>query len=248
MRIFLPLIAYVLLSSSSYAAIPDIEAALMNKDYAQVRTLAQGLLQSKDRQERVEAQYYLGLSQLRLGQYADARKAFGAVKDSSPGREMYDKAAVGVMESLYTVGFYKEALKEGEALLRKSPDSQLLTLIYLKMARAHLKLREWEQARDYLTRIVQKFPASVEYPIARQLLEERDYFSVQVGAFKEQPRAVQLAEELKAKDQYAYIVETTSPQGEKFFRVRVGQLTSLEDAQALETRLAQLGYPTRIYP
>ena len=155
---------------------------------------------------------------------------------------------MGVMESLYTVGFYKEALKEGEALLRKSPDSQLLTLIYLKLARAHLKLREWEQARDYLTRVVQKFPASVEYPIARQLLEERDYFSVQVGAFKEQPRAVQLTEELKAKDQYAYIVETISPQGEKFFRVRVGQLTSLEDAQALETKLTQLGYPTRIYP
>jgi hypothetical protein len=30
--------------------------------------------------------------------------------------------------------------------------------------------------------------------------------------------------------------------------VRVGQLTLLDDAQKLESKLTRLGYPTKIYP
>ena len=231
------------------AALPDVEVALMNKDYAQVRDLSQEILKSTAvAQERTMAQYYLGLSQLRLGQYAEARKAFGIAKAAAPNKEMYDKAALGMLEGLYMVGFYKDALKEGEALLRKSPDSQLLSLVYLKLARTNLKLMQWQKAKEYLTRIVEQFPSSLESPIARQLLEEKEYFTVQVGAFLEQSRALRLVDELKASGQYAYMVETTSPEGRKFFRVRVGQAGSLGEAQTLEVQLSKLGYPTRIYP
>jgi hypothetical protein len=44
------------------------------------------------------------------------------------------------------------------------------------------------------------------------------------------------------------MVETRSAEGRTFYRVRVGQMTSLKDAQELERRLADLGYPTLIYP
>ena len=252
MRIFSYLLSFAIIlfwGGISDAALSDVEVALMNKDYAQVRDLSQEILKSTAvAQERTMAQYYLGLSQLRLGQYAEARKAFWVVKSSFPNKEMYDKAALGMLEGLYMAGFYKDALKEGEALLRKSPDSQLLSLVYLKLARANLKLMQWQKAREYLTRIVERFPSSLEYPMARQLLEEKEYFTVQVGAFLEQSRALRLADELKAGGQYAYMVETTSPEGRKFFRVRAGQVTSLDEAQTLEVQLSKLGYPTRIYP
>ena len=61
-------------------------------------------------------------------------------------------------------------------------------------------------------------------------------------------RAITLMESLKGGGQYAYIVETTSAGGQKFYRVRVGQMSSLKDAEDLENRLAKLGYPTLIYP
>src|SRR5580698_10357856 len=89
-----------------YAALPDIEAAVMNKDYAQARQLASAIIKdSNDPAQRTEAQYYYGLAQLRLGQYADARSAFQIVMDAHPSQDIYDKAALSQIEGFYMGGF-----------------------------------------------------------------------------------------------------------------------------------------------
>jgi tetratricopeptide (TPR) repeat protein len=236
-------------TSHLYAALPDIEAAVMNKDYAQVRELASQVLKdSNDASQRTEAQYYFGLAQLRLGQYADANKAFQIVMDARPPQDIYDRAALGMTEGFYMAGFYKDSLGAGEHLLKRSPHSSFLSLIYLKIARANLKLMRWEKANEYLNKIINEFPQSPEAPIARQLLEEKQYFAVQVGSFLDKGRAITLIDDLKAGGQYAYVVETTAADGQKFYRVRVGQMSSLKDAEDLKKRLSTLGYPTMIYP
>jgi tetratricopeptide (TPR) repeat protein len=236
-------------ASGAFASLPDIEAALLDKNYNQSRLLASRIVkESMDPAERIEAQYYLGLSQLRLGKYPEARKAFQVVMTETVNPELYDKAGLGMIEGLYLAGFYKDALRAGESLLRKNPKSQSKSLIFLKIARTHLKLMHWKEAKEYLQKITSEFPESFEASIAKGLLEEREYFAVQVGSFLDRSRAIRLAESLKAQDQYAYIVETSSASDKTFYRVRVGQLTSLSDAQALESTLANLGYPTRIYP
>ena len=98
-------------TSNLYAALPDIEAAVMNKDYAQVRDLASQVIKdSNDPSQRTEAQYYYGLAQLRLGQYADARSAFQRVMDARPPQDIYDKAALSLTEGFYMEGFYTDAL------------------------------------------------------------------------------------------------------------------------------------------
>ncbi len=250
MRILIVLMAVFLLNlPQAHATMADIETAIMNKDYVQAKSLAANVLRTTSvPAQRIEAEYYFGLAQLRLGQYADARKAFGIVMAASTTQDMYDKAGLGAIDGLYMAGFYKDALKAEESLLKKSPKSQFLSSIYLKIARANLKLMRWTKANEYLTRIMKEFPQSFEAPIAKQLLEEKEYFTVQVGSFLDQGRAIALTNELKSTGQYAYIVETTSPDGQKFYRVRVGQLTSLQDAKSLENHLAKLGYPTLIYP
>jgi tetratricopeptide (TPR) repeat protein len=237
------------LTSNLYAALPDIEAAVMNKDYAQVRELARGVLKDSNNPSlRTEAQYYFGLAQLRLGQYADANKAFQIVMDAHPTQDIYDRASLGMTEGFYMAGFYKDSLESGQQLLKRSPHSSFLSLIYLKIARADLKLMRWEKANEYLNKIAGEFPQSPEAPIARQLLEEKQYFAVQVGSFLDKGRAITLIDDLKAGGQYAYVVETTASDGQKFYRVRVGQMSSLKDAEDLEKRLSKLGYPTMIYP
>ncbi|MBI3602811.1 MAG: SPOR domain-containing protein [Candidatus Omnitrophica bacterium] len=233
----------------AHASMPDIEAAIMDKNYEQARTLSSNVLKSTaDPKERIQAQYYLGLSQLRLGQYAEGRSAFQIVMSATGPGDLYDRAALGMMEGLYMPGFYKDALKAGERLLRKSPHSSLLSLIYLKLARTHLKLTHWSLAREYLQKIINEFPRSLEAPIAQNLMEEKEYFTVQVGSFLDQDRAERLMQQLKSGGQYAYIVETTTSDGKKFYRVRVGQMASLLDVQTLEAQLSHQGYPTLIYP
>jgi tetratricopeptide (TPR) repeat protein len=233
----------------AHAALPDIEAAVMNKDYAQARDLASRIIKdSKNTAQRTEAQYYYGLAQLRLGQYADARGAFQSVMDAHPSQDIYDKAALSLTEGFYLGGFYTDALDTANRLLKKSPYSSFLSLIYFKIAGADLKLMRWEDANKYLSKIVNEFPKSPEAPVARQLLEEKQYFAVQAGSFLDKGRALTLIRDLKGSGQYAYVVETTASDGQKYYRVRVGQMSSLKSAEDLKKRLDKMGYPTLIYP
>lgn len=250
MRLFF--LCFVLMATGSclvYAALPDIEAAVMNKDYAQARDLASRVIKdSNDPAQRVEAQYYYGLVELRLGQYADARGAFQSVMDTHPAQDIYDKAALSLIEGFYMDGLYTDALDTANQLLKKSPYSSFLSLIYFKIAGADLKLMRWEDANKYLNKIISEFPKSPEAPIAKQLLEEKQYFAVQVGSFLDKGRALALINDLKGSGQYVYVVETTAFDGQKYYRVRVGQMSSLESAEDLKKRLDKLGYPTLIYP
>ncbi|MDE2027933.1 MAG: SPOR domain-containing protein [Candidatus Omnitrophica bacterium] len=243
-------LAFVVASAGrGYAAIPDIQAAIMNKDYAGAREQSVQIMKdSNDPAQRLEAQYYYGLAQLRLGQYADARSAFQSVMNAHPAQDSYDRAALSLTEGFYMAGLYSDALQTATELLRKSPNSSFLSLIYFKIAGADLKLMRWEDANTYLNKIVTDFPKSPEAPIARQLLNEKQYFAVQVGSFLDKGRALTLIDDLKGNGQYAYVVETTASDGQTYYRVRVGQMSSLNDAEDLKKRLEKLGYPTLIYP
>src|ERR1700744_1841686 len=132
-------------ASVGFAALPDIEAAIMDKDYPQARELASAVIKnSSDPVQRNEAQYYYGLAELRLGQYADARSAFQTVMEAHSSQDTYDKAALGLIEGYYMEGSYTDALEAANSLYRRSPHSSFLSLIYFKIAGADLKLMRWE--------------------------------------------------------------------------------------------------------
>ncbi len=250
--LFLLIAAIILCPAAVYAqnnGISDLEATIIQEDYKKANDMAKNLLKTKlAGNDFAQVEYYLALSDLRLGDYAQAYDVFKKVVNARPNQELYEKAYIGVMDSLYMQGYYENALKEAVSLMNHHPKSEMMGLIYLKAARSNLKLARWTKAKEFLQKILKEYPESFESGVARQLLEEKQYFTVQVGAFTEQPRAERLVKELIQRKEYAYIVETKSPDGKLFFRVRVGQMTALKDAQALESKLSSFGYPTRIYP
>jgi len=227
----------------------DTEVAILQKDYSRSENLAQALLkQDPPLSEAHKTQYYLGLSYLGSGQYGKALDAFEELIRKSPEPNLRDRAFLGVLDAYFLNNEYEKAADTGEKLLKLNPNSDFLSLTYMKTARANFKLADWQKATRYLNRIVEDFPGSPEMPVAKQFLEEKQYFAVQVGAFLDRQRSEELATELKDKGEYAYVVETVDPQGKKFYRVRVGKLALLEEAESLQTRLSKLGYPTAIYP
>jgi tetratricopeptide (TPR) repeat protein len=234
----------------SFAAFSDIETAILNQDYSSVEKLTQEFFaQEKNSKEEVfRARYYLGLSYIQLRRFQEAQDLFKDLVLQRVEKKWLDQACLGYFDSYYMDGQYEEALKIIKKLLRDSPHSEFSSLVYLKAARANLKLTRWNEATDDLKKITIKFPQSLEAYTAKQLLEERQYFAVQVGAFLEQNRAQKLVEELNQKNEYAYVVETTDKNNQKFFRVRVGELTKLQDAEELQSKLSREGYPTQIYP
>ena len=227
----------------------DLQSVVIQGDYKKVNDLAQELSKaSLTKAEAAEVQYYLALSFLRLGEYPKAQDFFKKLFASLPEGDLYDKASAGLIDSLYMQEQYDPALKEATSVITRRPDSDMMGLFYLKAARANLKLAHWAKAREFLQKIIEEYPESFESRVARQLLDEKQYFTVQVGSFADKGRAEKLIQELMERKQYAYIVEIKSPDGKTMYRVRVGQLTALKDARELESKLSGLGYPTLIYP
>lgn len=237
--------------SALFAAptLPDLQSAVILGDYKKAHDIAQALSsQSLNKRDAAEVQYYLALSLLRLGEYAKAHDIFRKIVSDRPSGDIYERASAGLIDALYMQGQYEKALKEATAIMAGRRDSEMMGLFYLKAARANLKLARWAKARELLQRVIQEYPESFEARIARQLLEEKQYFTVQVGSFADKVRAERLIQELMQRSQYAYIVETKGDDGKIMYRVRVGQLTALKDARELESKLSGLGYPTLIYP
>jgi len=129
-----------------------------------------------------------------------------------------------------------------------SPKSEYLGLIYLKLATGYLKIARWQKAKQYLHQLIKEFPGSFEAHRAKQLLAEKQYYAVQVGAFLNRNHADKLVSELSRRGEYAYIIEMVDRQGRKFYRVRVGKLALLDEAEKLKSKLTGLGYPTHIFP
>ncbi|MBI3617145.1 MAG: SPOR domain-containing protein [Candidatus Omnitrophica bacterium] len=232
-----------------WAGLADVETAILKGDYAGARGLADDVLANQPQnQEAQKAKYYIGLSQLRQAQYKEALESFNKIKNEKLGVQLRERVYLGLFDAYYLLEEYQEADAALQELLKEGAKPEAMSLIYFKLAKVNMKFARWSQATDYLEKIVRSFPNSLEVPAAKQLLEEKHYFAVQVGAFMERRLAEALVDELKQKEEYAYIIESGDSQNRKFYRVRVGQLAMLKEAQALKNRLAKFGYPAQIYP
>ncbi len=249
-RVHLFLAVGALLSAGfSPVQLQDIEIAIIKEDFVAAERLAGSFIDHhQGRPESRIARYYLGLSLLSQEKYDRARAVFEQVSDDQREDSWWDKARIGLVDCFILSGDYEAARTAAEHLLKSRPDSELRSLVYLKLARSHLRLARWTEARKYLQMILSDFPGSPEAHLARQLLEEEQYFAVQVGAFLERQRAENLMSQMKRRGEYAYIVETVDKTGAKFYRVRIGRFSQLAEAQGMEKRLSELGYPTLIYP
>ncbi len=232
-----------------YADLKDIETSLISRDYTGAQKFAQDALASEPGGAVAQkARYYLGLSQLRQAQYKEALESFNKIKNENLSSSLRERVYLGIFDAYYLLEEYPQADAMLQGLLKGGDKPEAVSLIYFKLAKVNMKLARWGQATDYLGKIVRSFPNSLEVPAAKQLLEEKHYFAVQVGAFMERRLAEALVDELKQKGEYSYIIESLDSQNRKFYRVRVGQLARIKDAQALKNRLAKFGYPAQIYP
>lgn len=236
-------------ASAAREDMSTLQAALMSRDYVRVGEIVRQLLKERPSAEQESVlRYYSGLSALRLGRYAEAENVFRRLEASRLREDLSDQVTAGLIDALYLQGFYEKALQESGRVLARRKDSAMASAFCLKAARANLKLARWVKAGELLRRVAEEYPLSFESDVARQLLEEQQYFTVQVGSFADKALAQHLVNELTRRQEYAFIVESRASDGRTNFRVRVGRLSNLRDAVTLEAKLAGLGYPTLIYP
>ena len=250
-HIFSIIFLIVFYSSSAYCApsLIDIQTAFIKHKYSKVQSLSEKFLsKNSSTKESYQVRYYLGMSLLNLNNYFEAERIFESMIQSDVPLVLKDKARLGLFDSLYFQDLYPKAESVINSMLKDSNDSQFLSLVYLKAARVNMRLSNWEKAYEYLELIIKEFPGSLEVFYAKQLLQEKNYYTVQVGSFVDRNHAFKLVNELNMKEKYAFIVESSDRNNKTFYRVRVGQLSLLNDAKKLSKELSDEGYPTKIYP
>ena len=232
------------------ADIAQVEEAIVQEDYAIAQTLAQEVLNFAVVEKTVaqRAQYYLALSQLRLGDHKSAQRIFKKLLKAKTSDQIRSQSYLGLFESYYQQGQFKKAQKLARKMMIHAKDTPFESVMYLKLARTHLKLAEWKEAKSVLNKIVRAYPQSFEAETAQHLLEEQQFFAVQVGAFLDRERAEDLIEAFRRRQEYAYMIEMKDRDNRTFYRVRVGQMTRLHQAKKLQSKLSREGFPAEIYP
>ncbi len=88
--------------------------------------------------------------------------------------------------------------------------------------------------------IYEKGTALVKVEVIGPIVEQIQRFTIQVGSFIDEARALNLAEQLRKSFENVYIT-TMETLTQKYHRVRIGQFDSREEAISLAEKISQMG-------
>ncbi|MFA5164016.1 MAG: tRNA (N6-isopentenyl adenosine(37)-C2)-methylthiotransferase MiaB [Candidatus Omnitrophota bacterium] len=241
---------FMVLFAAAAAAAPvfaeTVEEYFVGGDYE--NTVREGVKQVGNSKEQDKLYYMIGTSLNKIGRYDLARKNFNQLVSAFPRSRFCPLAQLGIADSYYLTGDYKNAFTEYEKYMTKYPNAGGGATAYFRLAKSAQKEGKWQAARNYYQKVKSEFPMSFEAQMAAQALgDEILFFTVQVGSFNKKSNALKLCDELVKKGYEASIVKPEQP-GEGSYKVRVGKLDAREGAEELAKRLRAEGLPTKVLP
>lgn len=160
-------------------ALRKVETLVLKDDYAQAAQECKKILVHHHQAAlSSKAHYLLGISQLKLGQYPQARENFEVILRKFSQSEFRDDASLGIADSYFLAGDFQKAQERYEQFLKDSSHSKLTSI-----ARKHLE--QCQQGRHFAN----------------------SYFSVQVGCFSKKQNAEELRDRLINAGFQAYLLE-----------------------------------------
>ncbi|MDP2939722.1 MAG: tetratricopeptide repeat protein [Candidatus Omnitrophota bacterium] len=240
-------ILILLINFTNLFAGDKIEELFLRSDYPSVIEEASRILsQDKTSPNLDKVYFYLGLSNMKLGNFAEARNDFNIILREFPNSKLKERVNLSIADLYFLEENYPEA-KNYYDNLAKDTNSNILSLIYYKLAQTNMKLGKWQLAKEYLEKLKNEFPLSFETSLAKNINVYDEFFTVQVGSFIDADKARNLSDEIKSAGLDSYIV-INQLQDKTFYRVRVGKFASLKEAKELEKSLTEKNYPTKIFP
>ncbi len=207
-----------------------IHENFLRENYAAVDTLSQEYLsRGRDRSNTEDVLYLQSLSLLKLNRSEEARVKLSRLENDSASSDARASAHASIADSYYYEGNFDLAYKSYEETIAKYPASAQAPYVLSRLTELSAK---------------KSFPPSPA-PLKQMALEENAFYEVQVGSFSKLRNAQGLVDKLLCDRYDAYL---KTDESDRMYRVRVGKLSSKEEALALENRLKKEGYPTKIYP
>ncbi len=247
--ISLYLVSCVLCPGLAQAAegVATLETLLATERYADVITEAdEQLARRLPSDEERPVRYLRGLALMKLGRWDEASETFRALMTGRSDRQT-ELAVLRMADVMLLRGELKGAGAQYGEFLNRYPQSAFRVQAYFGLAKTLLKAGTWDAARKQLDAIRTEYPESFEARWAKELLDDGLEFSVQVGSFRREEFAEDLADGLRAKGFDAY-VKMYQQGNEEYYRVRVGHFRERAPAEAMERQLQGQGFVTRLVP
>jgi tol-pal system protein YbgF len=112
---------------------------------------------------------YLDLTR---GDYDLALRGFREYLKAFPKTEYSDNAQYWIGEIFYADGAFENAFTEFQKVETDYPDGDKVPAALLKMGYCQIQLNQSARAREYLNRVISRFPNSVEANLAKSKLKE----------------------------------------------------------------------------
>ncbi|MEW6009591.1 MAG: SPOR domain-containing protein [Candidatus Omnitrophota bacterium] len=238
--------------TNAYAqTLNEAEIQYLRGDYkASIQTLEKILAQEVDKESSVRVYYLLGLSYLKEANYLRAGDCFDIIVKEYKNSNLAQHALIKLIDIDLLKGDCKKAKEDCQNFLNRYPYSDNGSIIILRQYQAYLECGDVKEAQVALSKLRTLYPNSPQIKALSEKneVEAKDYFSVQVGYFKERKNAQNLSALLKEKGFDSFMEESKAEDNELYFRVKVGKFKSKDEAVLIEKQLRQEGYPTKIYP
>ena len=200
------------------------------------------------KREETKARYWLGLSLMGSGRFAQSRKELEAVKVDDGGSGLSDAASLGVADCLRQEGSYAPALAEYTRLTARPGGSDWLPQALNGAGICLEKLKREVEARQVYSRLTNEFPSSFEATTARSKLRgpaapasqktAAAGYTIQAGAFSQEANARKLVVSLKQEAITDLSVVREERGGRELFIVYLGEFPTKEAAQQKSKELS----------
>lgn len=224
----------------------DIDEAirLFNSfQFDRAKQIFEEIIEDENNPRIAESFYYMG----RLLVSPDsALLYYNRVINNYPGSRYADISYLEIAKIDIAREKYKNAITTLNELLRKFPDTAVKDEMLFWLGVAHISSGQKEQGIHFLETLKTSFPRSVWSERAAQIIPTTtgeitdQYFTIQIGSYRNKVNAQKLVEELQNKGLNAKIVEALV-KGNTYYRVWVGQFNTLEAAKAYSHILDSLG-------
>jgi TolA-binding protein len=202
--------------------------------------------------EQLKARYWLGLSLMGSGSFAQARGELGVVKSGGAAAGLSDAASLAIADCFREEGSYSQALSEYSRIINEFRKSDWLPAALYGAGLCLEKLNRKDEAGQAFSRLAKEFPSSFEAGVAAGKLKSavaavppraaEGGFTVQVGAFSQKANADKLVAFLKGKGITDPRVVNEERGGRTLFIVYLGEFPTKEAAREKSKELsARLG-------
>jgi len=237
-------------SSFAYTHSRQVDAALslmLNADYEAAVDECSRLTDTKNNNIKAEALLVKGTCLIKMDKYTQARDVLKEALPYAQG-DLSIELYMGIADTYFMQQEYDNAISVYKQLLTKKANESYLAMLYYKLGKAYQKKSKWVEADDYFDQLKSKFPESFEAKLIDKSSTGGSFFTIQVGCFIDKANAKELYDDLKKKGYEVYISDFQS-QGQKLYRVRVGEFVSRIAAEYTEGKLRnQEDLPTHIFP